>query len=215
MSKFNLKHLLLILSLIVVSGISLLWFFHEYIPKPYPNSETYLLLVIYVIMLSVTAFAYKSNNFTYLHKQIGFRQFKLKYSLIAIAIGLLIWVLDYLYQTHTMNVDITIAAQEWTKNKNLTIAFATTVVFAPIIEEMLFRGIFLQTINKYLSRFWTALLVSSLFVLVHVSLIDSPPLFLAAIIYAWLTFKTNSIIPAIIAHIINNCFTYFYFTSLV
>lgn len=216
MTQFKFIHLIFIIALILVAGVSLLWFFHVYVPYPFPNKESYLLLLIYFIVLSVTAFVYKNSHFVFLHKKIGFHRTSLKYILYSVIIAISTWTLDYLLQTALLNRNITHEAVTWgMKNKNLAIAFSSTVIFAPIIEEMLLRGIFLQTINQYLSKFWSALSISLLFTVVHMSWLDAPSLFFAALLYAWLTFESKSIVPAIIAHVLNNCFTFVYYLLLI
>lgn len=216
MSKFNFKHLLLIITLILISGISMQWFFHEYIPNPFPNVETYALLIIYSIMLLVTAGIHNTNRFIDLHIIIGFKKTSFKYIVIAIVAGLVIWIIDYLYQSQVLHIDITREALDWiSRNKNMTIAFITTVICAPIVEEMLLRGIFLKAFSKYISPFWTILIISALFTILHWSWIQAPTLFIAAVFYAWITFKSKSIIPAIIAHIVNNCLTFIYYLIII
>lgn len=216
MTEYKLTHLLLIITLILFSLIGLQWFFHVYVPNPFPNKESYSLLSIYIIILSVTAFVFQNKHSVFLHRQIGFRQTPAKYILLAVVIAFSIWGLDYFYQNHLLIRNITQEAMVWrVRNNNLTITFISTVIFAPIIEEMLLRGIFLQTVNQYLSKFWSAFIISLLFAALHLSWIDAFPLFIASMFYAWLTFKSNSIVPAIIAHILNNCFTFIYYLLLI
>ncbi len=216
MTQFKFIHLLLIIALIFILGISLLWFFHTYITEPFPSIESYSLLLIYLIMISITVLVFKNSSLMFIHQQIGFRSFKLKYIYIAVLTSVSIWAFDYFYQTQFILNDLSLDAFGWRdKNNNLTIAFISTVIFSPIIEEMLLRGIFLQTVNKYLSKFWSAFIISLLFSALHFSWIDAPILFVASMFYAWLTFKSNSIVPAIIAHVLNNCFTFIYYLLLI
>jgi len=192
------------------------WFIHEYVPNPFPNVETYALLIIYSIMLLVTAGIHNTNRFTDLHIIIGFRKTSLKFIIAAITLGLVIWVADYFFQTRILHIDISSEALEWrSKNKNLVIAFITTVICAPIIEEMLLRGIFLKALNNIFSPFWTILIISGLFTTLHWSWIQAPTLFIAAVFYAWITFKSKSIVPAIAAHIVNNCLTFIYYLIII
>ncbi len=216
MTQFKFIHLLLIIALIFTLGISLLWFFQTYVPEPFPSVESYSILLIYLIMVSITVAVFKNTNLMFIHQQIGFRSFKLKYIYIAVLASISIWAFDYFYQSQFLVNDLSIDAYGWRgKNNNLTIAFISTVVFAPIIEEMLLRGIFLQTANQYLSKFWSAFIISLIFAAVHLSWVDAVPLFMASMFYAWLRFKSNSIVPAIIAHILNNCFTFIYYLLLI
>ena len=198
-----------------MGGISLLFFFNEYVPKPYPNKEIYLLLLIYVAIVAMTAYSHNRRNLYKIHHLIGFKKTKMFYIIIAISIAVIIWFLDYYYQTKILNRDVVSEAKTWkAKNRHLSIAFLSTVVFAPIIEEMLLRGVFLQGFNRYMSRLSTALIISLFFAFIHFSPLDIPSLFIASLFYAAITFHSQSIIPAVFAHILNNCMTFFYYIKI-
>ena len=90
------------------------------------------------------------------------------------------------------------------------------VFFSPIWEEILFRGFFLNRLNESLG-FWKANVIASLlFMLAHwpywVSksgfsghvIKDSVNVFLLGSLFGWLMKKTNSLWPAIGAHVANN-----------
>jgi membrane protease YdiL (CAAX protease family) len=129
-----------------------------------------------------------------------------------------IWALDYFLQVYIFHIDINEIADQWyTKNSRskMIFTFASSVLFAPMIEEILFRGMFLQALNQYLNKFWSAIVLSGLFALIHFDLTQSASLFIAALMYTWLTYKSNSVIPAICAHIINNFLTFIYYLDLV
>jgi len=87
---------------------------------------------------------------------------------------------------------------------------------SPIWEEILFRGFFLNRLNESLS-FWKANLISAfLFMLAHVPywvskngisgpvIKDMANVFLLGCLFGWVMKKTNSLWPAIGAHIANN-----------
>ena len=90
------------------------------------------------------------------------------------------------------------------------------VVVSPISEEILFRGFFLNGLNESLS-FWKSNVISAaVFMLVHVPywvsknglsgpvLKDLANVFLLGCLFGWVMKKTNSLWPAIGAHIANN-----------
>ena len=90
------------------------------------------------------------------------------------------------------------------------------VFFSPIWEEILFRGFFLNRLNERIS-FWSANAISALlFMLVHwpywISkhgfsagvIKDSANVFLLGCLFGWVMKKSNSLWPAIGAHIANN-----------
>jgi membrane protease YdiL (CAAX protease family) len=90
------------------------------------------------------------------------------------------------------------------------------VFVSPICEEILFRGFFLNRLNESLS-FWRANIIAGLlFMLAHwpywISrngfapqvIKDSVNVFLLGCLFGWLMKKTNSLWPAIGAHVANN-----------
>ena len=222
MTKYKFTHLLLIIASVIFSVIGILWIFHHFVPEPYPNAEFYIILMMYISMLATTAIIFKPKNIQKTHGLIGFRPTKFIPVLLAVVIACIIWGCDYFYQTKGLEINLNSVATSWyVRQPSLIIVFFSTVIFAPIIEEMLFRGIMLQTLNTYLSKFWSAIILSVAFALVHINIFEIPidvsqipTLMFASLIYVGLTYKFNSIIPAIIAHIFNNALTFLYYLSI-
>lgn len=80
-----------------------------------------------------------------------------------------------------------------------------TVVMAPLMEELLFRG----AIQGHLMRIWKnpvwAILLSSLlFGLVHVNPAQVPFAFVMGVGLGWMYYKTGSLIPCFFMHLVNN-----------
>jgi uncharacterized protein len=80
----------------------------------------------------------------------------------------------------------------------------TIVVMAPVLEEVLFRGIVLQGFRKNYSApkavFWSAVV----FALIHLNPWQALPAFILGLFIGWAYLKTNSLIPAILIHFTNN-----------
>ena len=205
-----------IIALILICGFVILWLFHHFRLEPFANIELYLLLAIYFIMLSVTAYVFSSNNLLIIHKSIGYHLVSFRSIALAVVIAVIIWIIDYSFQVKLLHINMHDEAMIWySKQSNIIAVFFSSVIFAPIIEEMLFRGIFLQSLNRYLSKFWTAVLLSGLFALIHFSFVQAAPLYFASMIYFGLTYQSRSIVPAIMAHIINNGITFVYYSLLI
>lgn len=87
---------------------------------------------------------------------------------------------------------------------------ASAVVLAPLTEELMYRGVLLRALRARGKTF--AIIVSSVvFTAVHVTGLDPsqmlrsaavvlPPLFLLALVLAWLTMRTGRLGPAIFLH---------------
>jgi membrane protease YdiL (CAAX protease family) len=82
------------------------------------------------------------------------------------------------------------------------------VVVAPIIEEMLFRGLFQTTIRSYLQRPWPAIaLTSLLFAAIHTDVSHWPSLFMLALGLGYAYEKSGSLWRPIFMHAMFNGLT--------
>ena len=90
-------------------------------------------------------------------------------------------------------------------------------ILAPIAEEMCFRGAILR---KLLTMFpkrqhWIAIAVSAvLFALAHFNVVQSLHAFLIGLLLGWLYYRTDSILPGIVVHCINNTVAYVMFNIM-
>lgn len=92
----------------------------------------------------------------------------------------------------------------WEIETNTVSFIFLAVLFAPIAEEVLFRGIVTQLLlNKYHPT--KAIIISALiFALIHVNPSQIPGAFVMGLLFGWIFHKTGSLIPCIIMHFINN-----------
>jgi len=84
------------------------------------------------------------------------------------------------------------------------LSFISVAVAAPILEEILFRGIilegFLQNYSPQKAIIWSAVL----FGVFHLNPWQAIGAIIFGLFFGWLYWKTNSIIPGIILHFVNN-----------
>ncbi len=86
--------------------------------------------------------------------------------------------------------------------------FFSVGIFGPIAEEICFRGILLGGLLKMRCRPWIAILITALaFSLYHVYAVQLVGALLWGIIVGWLYWRTGSIIPCLIIHIVHNFLT--------
>ena len=84
-----------------------------------------------------------------------------------------------------------------------TIAFV--VLIAPFVEEILFRNVLLSTFMNNMEKNSALFLTGVIFGLMHLeSWTSVPPLIVFGIFLGVLRIKYQSIIPSIIAHVVNN-----------
>jgi membrane protease YdiL (CAAX protease family) len=216
--KYRIQHLLFILFSITGLIVGLLKLQSLGYLDSFPINGFYKILIIYLVMITTTAYVYKTRLLFAIHYQIGFRKTKIKYLIIAIVTTLFIWSLDYLFQKHFFPGLANQEALDWYNNNkdvSLFLSFLSVAVIVPIVEEMLFRGVLLKTVNHYMSKVMSVLMVSLLFVVVHYSFTQSITLLFAAILYGVLAIQSKSIYPSICAHILNNSLTFIYYLGLV
>lgn len=78
-------------------------------------------------------------------------------------------------------------------------------IIAPIVEELLFRGAIMGHLLKQGRSPRTAILVSALvFGLIHLNPAQILFAFCMGCVFGWITWRTRSLLPAIIGHILNN-----------
>lgn len=89
---------------------------------------------------------------------------------------------------------------------NIAAIFFAIAIAAPVVEEVLFRGMLQNALTKYLP-IWAAILLSSfLFALVHGQPYAIPGLMSLSIAFGYLYHRTGSLRTNIILHMANNAF---------
>ena len=110
-----------------------------------------------------------------------------------------------------LDVDLQFQGEELERRQQLFSGIAGVLlaaIYAPIIEEICFRGIMLGGLLKTRCRPWLAILISALlFALLHGLGANFVTALLFGILVGWLYWRTGSIIPGIIIHITNNSLT--------
>lgn len=78
------------------------------------------------------------------------------------------------------------------------------VIGAPIVEELLFRGVLFEEIKKECSVKTTILLTALMFGCYHFNIIQTPNTFFMGLVLAYVYYKTKSIKASILVHATNN-----------
>lgn len=146
---------------------------------------------------------------------LGLHSTSLFWGLMAVAIGMIYWQLDHWAMLHLFHINVVEAIQPWRfANQTylpITVLFSS-IVMAPLFEELLFRGLLFSAFAKTFSWLWSAILTALVFALIHWSWPEFISLFLVGMIYAWITHQSRSVIPAIIAHMMHNLITAWQYT---
>ena len=87
--------------------------------------------------------------------------------------------------------------------------YLAVCIFAPLVEELVFRGAILRALLKTAQSHWVAITVSAvLFSAVHLNPIQMPHAFCVGLILGWMYYRTSSLIPGIMMHWVNNTVAY-------
>lgn len=84
------------------------------------------------------------------------------------------------------------------------ILILAVVVGAPVVEELLFRGVLYEEIRKETSIKMTIFLTALLFGLYHFNIVQTPNTFFMGLVLAYVYHKERSIKAPIIVHAVNN-----------
>lgn len=86
--------------------------------------------------------------------------------------------------------------------------FLSVVVVAPIVEEIVFRGLIFKQLSKYHVGF--AMVISSIcFACMHMNVVQGIPTFFMGLVLAYSYWKTGSLVTSMGIHFLNNLFAMF------
>lgn len=83
--------------------------------------------------------------------------------------------------------------------------YLAAMLVAPIAEELVFRGVILKKLRESFGLIGCALISAILFGIMHLNPMQSIYVLPMGFMFAYLAYKYDSVIPAITAHILNNC----------
>lgn len=97
--------------------------------------------------------------------------------------------------------------------QNGVFSFITVVIAAPVLEELIFRGIILNGFLKIYSPVKSILISSILFGLIHFNPWQFIGAFIIGIFSGWVFYKTGKLLLSILIHFVNNllAFSWMYF----
>ncbi len=118
--------------------------------------------------------------------------------------GKLLWGQQYQIQQHEELQEITTHPQLALRIMIIVVA----VVVAPVLEEMIFRGLFQTMIRSFLARPWLSILISSgIFATIHQDPAHWPALFVLALCLGYAYEKSGSLLRPIFIHSFFNAIT--------
>lgn len=90
--------------------------------------------------------------------------------------------------------------------------YVTIGLLAPIAEEVVFRGAILRELLGWTHRHWVAIAISALlFALIHANPAQMPHALIIGMLLGWLYYRTDSIVPGLAYHWVNNSIAYAFY----
>ncbi len=164
-------------------------------------------IIAIIIAMKTTNIKFKEDIF---NRNKSPKIFILLGTISCIGIGMISSIIYLTYSTIIKHYGIIIPEPDFSfpaQSKYLILFLIYACLLGPILEEIIFRGFILKSMQKYGNL--TAIIVSSiLFSMFHLNLVQFVNPVLMGIVLAFITIKSKSIVPSIIAHIFNNTITF-------
>lgn len=164
-------------------------------------------IIAIIIAMKITKIKIKEDIFAKIQSS---KMFILLGTISCIGTGMISTAIYLTYSTIIKYYGIIIPEPDFSfpaQSKYLILFLIYVCLLGPILEEIIFRGFILKSMQKYGNL--TAIIVSSiLFSMFHLNLVQFINPVLMGIVLAFITVKSKSIVPSIIAHIFNNTITF-------
>lgn len=109
---------------------------------------------------------------------------------------------------HQVQQDVAVMGHQVSLGMRVALAMLVVCV-APLVEELIFRGVLLSGLMRYMKAGWAVALSALIFGCVHLpdfkfAWYAIPDLVLLGAVLAWLRLRSRSLWPAVTAHAVNN-----------
>ena len=102
-----------------------------------------------------------------------------------------------------------IAEQEFDLILKDRMGYLVVGLLAPLVEELVFRGAVLKALLRWKQNPWIGIAISALlFALIHMNPAQMPHAFLIGLLLGWMYYRTDSIVPGVVYHWVNNTVAY-------
>lgn len=136
-----------------------------------------------------------------MHTTWSFVSGKILLAIIPLTMGVMCWM-NFAMELADLP-DLT--ADLFLQMKNNLLGVISIAVVAPIVEEMLFRGaIEGELLRRWRNPLWAIFVSALIFGLIHLNPAQMPYAFCLGLLLGWLYYRTKSIVPGIVLHLVNN-----------
>jgi membrane protease YdiL (CAAX protease family) len=93
----------------------------------------------------------------------------------------------------------------WGAPATVAVMLVSSILFAPVFEELVFRGLLYGTLRTRLGWPLAATASALVFALAHgYGVAGFASVFLSGVLWAWVYERTGSLLPSLVAHVVNN-----------
>ena len=104
------------------------------------------------------------------------------------------------------------AEREFELIMNNRLGYFIVGLLAPLVEELVFRGAILRALLRWKSNPWIGIVISAvMFSAIHMNPAQMPHAFLIGLLLGWMYYRTDSIVPGVVYHWVNNTIAYVLF----
>jgi len=168
-------------------------------------STTWSLIVSELILLLPALIFCLKGNLSF-SEDLGFKKIKISTVLVTVLLGFFVNpvasfvnILSQFFVSNTM----TQASDALTDGSTLVILFLSGI-YAPVVEELVFRGVLDNRFGKYATPMKAALVSSLAFALMHLNVNQATYAFVLGFIFAIVNRASGSVITSMIIHIVVN-----------
>jgi len=192
--------------LLILIDIALVYFSSQGLGKQAAQSAVLILVQLVYLIPVLIVLAYRRINL----KSIGFGKFE--WSTLGLGCGLLIgsYILILIHNTTLTLLGVETQGEEIIQifgGLDSPVWFVLVgVIFAPIVEEIFFRGFLFQGFREKYGWVKGGLLSAAVFAVGHLDPVALIPTFILGLLLAYMYHRSNSVWPGIILHFLVNAF---------
>ncbi len=206
--------MLLSLLIAIIFGAGFVSILKLVLPNINSTNVSLISMLVSTLMIGLPVIIYLRINGFSIRKRLRINKISQNtlFSIIIISIGFIVIIdeLDRIVYTLFGSPDFLSKLVEQLKITSIYNGFLIiliTIIVAPLVEELLFRGFLQKVLEESWEDITKAILVTSLFfALVHLNPYWIVQIYLLGMLLGYLSWRTNSIIPGIILHGLNNGF---------
>ncbi len=158
---------------------------------------------LYEICLFILMYTFLKMNRLSFAEVISIRKTTRKNLLLSVCAGLLVTALGLLWVRLCLKLDL-FSRQANEPGMDIYTTVFATVFLAPVIEELLFRGVLWSILQENKGTATAVIVTTVYFVFLHLTLNNAFSAILIGICGSMFILFTGSIIPSIVIHLLNN-----------